>query len=782
MKLSPLAFLVAFAIVPSFAAEPVEPSAAARLFGALPLAQDVRLSPDGNYLALRSGAGGEEKFVIMDIAGKDVRQLPELGQDSTMVQTVQANWIAWKNQSKLVAGVLACRETANSDHAFATSGYVVDRDGEGRVRPISLSKGVLGRQIAVQFRDRLISFLPNDPRHVLVEARVQDEIYPDVAMVDVETGLSQTVVRARHGFTDWMADGAGGVRLAVAFPDGDLRRVIYVRGGSGEDWKPIHEDRVGSDPAFVPLAFSRRNPDILFVSVEESGHMAIRQFDTAALALGERLAADPEADAVPVLRYGELIGYRLGSAPVVYLDEGWNRTAKAIRQALPDAEIELVDRSDDGRRGLVLVTEGSLPPTYFLLDRRADGTHLDPLGAVRDQRVVTSAAPILQVSYPAQDGTMVPAYVTLPPGPRHGPIPFVVLAHDGPSGHDQGRFDYLVQFLANKGYGVFQPQFRGSSMPSATLGSGIHGSGIGAEQSTSVTAVAKGPIPLGLIGMRTPSGDSRNAIFGGTTNEMRRVYEAAFGIIPNDSRQLEKIAGPDGVDVMLGPKLDAIVDRGYGGLSAGAGSAYVRAGLGGWGRSIQDDITDGTHWLISQGYADAGRICVAGRGFGGYAALMEAARDSTLYRCAAALAPVTDLGRLALDARHFANSNYLLGYLRANAEPLADISPVAQADKIDVPVLLVHGRQDCDVPVMQAEEMETALRRQRDKVGSVAIANMPAKGPVAQDAPQQAARPPRSVTALYLDDGDHALNRSADRIAYLSALETFLAVNLKPGS
>lgn len=780
MKLSPLAFLVALFSVSSFAAEPSE---AAKLFGALPLAQDVHLSPDGNYLALRSGADGEEKFVIMDIAGKEPRRLPELGQDSTMVQTVQANWIAWKSGSKLVAGVLSCRETADSEHVFATSGYVIDREGGGEIRPIHLGKGVLGRQIAIQFRDRIISFLPDDPGHVLAEARVQDEVFPDVVKVDVSTGLSETVVRARHGFTDWMADGAGAVRLAVAFPDGDLRRVVYVRSKADGEWLAIHEDHVGVDPAFVPLAFSRRNAAILFVGVEENGHMAIRGFDTDSRSLGTVLAADPRADAVPVLRYGELIGYRLGDAPVTYLQDSWSRTAEAIRGVLPGAGVELVDRSDDGRRGLVLITEGSQPPTYFLLDKRADGTHLDPLGAVRDERAAADAAPVLPVSYPAQDGTMVPAYVTLPPGPRRGPVPFVVLAHDGPAGYDRARFDYLAQFLAHKGYGVFQPQFRGSSAASATLGDGVRSAGIAAEQAQGMpTDTIKGPPPQGLIGQRAPSGKALNAVFGGTTNEMRRVYEAAFGVAPNAAKQLEKISGPDGVDMMVGPKLDSIVDHGYAGLSNGAGSAYVRAGFGAWGRSIQDDITDGTHWLVAQGYADPSRICIAGRGFGGYAALMEAARDSSLYRCAAALAPVTDLDRLALDAKHFSNSNYLLGYLRANPAPLSDISPVAQADKIDVPVLLVHGRQDCDVPVMQTEEMETALRHQRERVGSVAIANVPANGAVVTDNPAQSARPSRSVTALYLDDGDHALNRASDRIAYLSALEEFLATNLKPGS
>jgi dipeptidyl aminopeptidase/acylaminoacyl peptidase len=108
---------------------------------------------------------------------------------------------------------------------------------------------------------------------------------------------------------------------------------------------------------------------------------------------------------------------------------------------------------------------------------------------------------------------------------------------------------------------------------------------------------------------------------------------------------------------------------------------------------------------------------------------------------------------------------------------LSDISPVEQAGRIDVPVLLVQGRRDCDIPAVQTEAMEQALSQPIEKVGNVDIDNVPSRS---------AARPPdrprRSVTAVYLDDADHALSRASDRIAYLSALETFLAANLRPGA
>ncbi len=68
------------------------------------------------------------------------------------------------------------------------------------------------------------------------------------------------------------------------------------------------------------------------------------------------------------------------------------------------------------------------------------------------------------VSYPAADGVLIPAYLTLPPGREdaHG-LPAIVLPHGGPSARDDWGFDWLAQFYAARGYAVLQPNYRGSA-------------------------------------------------------------------------------------------------------------------------------------------------------------------------------------------------------------------------------------------------------------------------------------------------------------------------------
>jgi dipeptidyl aminopeptidase/acylaminoacyl peptidase len=165
---------------------------------------------------------------------------------------------------------------------------------------------------------------------------------------------------------------------------------------------------------------------------------------------------------------------------------------------------------------------------------------------------------------------------------------------------------------------------------------------------------------------------------------------------------------------------------------------------------MQDDVTDGTHWLIDQGWADPAHIAIVGASYGGYAALMGVIKEPKLYACAAAFAPVTDLNRLVGDLHNFAFKDVNIPRIKGAGQDLDVTSPVENADKVEVPVLLMHGRNDFTVPVGHSEEMERALKR--------------AKKP---------------VEAVYLEKADHYFAAGSDRLAWLSGLDRLLAANLR---
>jgi len=72
-------------------------------------------------------------------------------------------------------------------------------------------------------------------------------------------------------------------------------------------------------------------------------------------------------------------------------------------------------------------------------------------------------SPMEAVRYKARDGLEIPAYLTLPTGREPKSLPLVIMPHGGPYGvRDTLEFDPEVQFLANRGYVVLQPNYRGS--------------------------------------------------------------------------------------------------------------------------------------------------------------------------------------------------------------------------------------------------------------------------------------------------------------------------------
>ncbi|MEM7661035.1 MAG: alpha/beta fold hydrolase [Pseudomonadota bacterium] len=152
--------------------------------------------------------------------------------------------------------------------------------------------------------------------------------------------------------------------------------------------------------------------------------------------------------------------------------------------------------------------------------------------------------------------------------------------------------------------------------------------------------------------------------------------------------------------------------------SDGFGAEFVKAGYGEWGAAMQQDITDGVQALINGGQADPDRVCIVGWSYGGYAALAGGAFTPDLYKCIAAIAPVSDLPRMLTDEkRDHGSDHWVIGYWekamadgKATKDLLRQRSPAMYADAFEAPVLLLHGKDDLVVPATQSRRMRRALR------------------------------------------------------------------------
>jgi dipeptidyl aminopeptidase/acylaminoacyl peptidase len=153
---------------------------------------------------------------------------------------------------------------------------------------------------------------------------------------------------------------------------------------------------------------------------------------------------------------------------------------------------------------------------------------------------------------------------------------------------------------------------------------------------------------------------------------------------------------------------------------SGTGRKWVEAGHGQWGQLIQEDINDGTRALIAAGHADGNRVCVAGWSHGGYVAFTASYRDTELYKCSLAGAGVSDLramqawvrkeqgGTQSISYKYWAGA---IGDPNADAAKLNRYSANQNADKVGMPLLIVHGELDVTVPIEQSEMMVASLKK-----------------------------------------------------------------------
>ncbi|MBQ4890241.1 S9 family peptidase [Shewanella sp. MMG014] len=183
--------------------------------------------------------------------------------------------------------------------------------------------------------------------------------------------------------------------------------------------------------------------------------------------------------------------------------------------------------------------------------------------------------------------------------------------------------------------------------------------------------------------------------------------------------------------------------------STGLGYEFKKAGMQGWGKAMQGDVDQGTRYLINQGIADPDKICIVGGSYGGYAAMMGAAMNPGLYQCVISFAGVADVENLVKLSRFYTTHELTKKTLGDDYDELYEYSPIRHADKINVPILLIHGDNDKVVQVSQSRDMYRKLD--------------------ALDKP---------VEYVEIENGNHYLSNNQHRLMTFKAIEKFLATNL----
>jgi dipeptidyl aminopeptidase/acylaminoacyl peptidase len=343
--------------------------------------------------------------------------------------------------------------------------YAKDFGGDENFHLVSVGldgKGLKDLTPGPKLTAQVVDLLPDDDRHLLVSHNRRDPEVFDVFRIDVRTGEEQLVARNPGNVTSWLTDHAGRLRAAVA-TDG-LSSSLLFRDREEDPFRTLLTTSFKETVA--PLFFTFDNKGLYVASNRGRDKTAIFEFDPATAKEGRMLFEHPQVD-VEGLSYSRKrkvltsIVFTTWKQERVFLDPQTEARFRTVQAQLPGYEVEFSAETKAEDKFIVVAYNDRTQGRRYLFDL-ASGK-LTFLAEITPWLKEQDLSPMKPVSYTSRDGLTINGYLTLPQGLAPSKLPLVVNPHGGPWARDAWDYNSEVQFLASRGYAVFQPNFRGST-------------------------------------------------------------------------------------------------------------------------------------------------------------------------------------------------------------------------------------------------------------------------------------------------------------------------------
>jgi dipeptidyl aminopeptidase/acylaminoacyl peptidase len=419
-------------------------------FGALPFLSNPKLSPSGHRVAAKSFVKGTLKLSILALApGAASSSIP-------IPEKRDLLWYRWAGDDRLLLSI-GKTDLVMGEEIYVTRLVAVDLKNSQANFIGKKGSGIVGDDVIYQ---------DPDGKSLLLSLQATIYEYPSVYRVDLETAKLTRIVRPKENVWDWFADNRGTVRVGIG-REGKNQWVWYRKDQDADFEKILKrkrtEDEENGDIDTFYLVFGSDKGYV--VANKRTGRFGLYHYDFSTDSIGEPIFEHPKVDleSVSLADDGALraVHYVDDRSRVEWFDAEMKTIQEEIDKAMPGRMNRVVSHSADKSRMLVWTGSASDPGRYYLFGA-ADGVM--KLLAKPYERVNTKAlAPVKSVTYSARDGLELPAYLTLPLGREAKNLPLIIMPHGGPFARDEWAYDTWTQFLANRGYAVLQPNFRGST-------------------------------------------------------------------------------------------------------------------------------------------------------------------------------------------------------------------------------------------------------------------------------------------------------------------------------
>lgn len=442
----------------------------AAAFAQLPAMDNVQLSPGGSYMAYETAHDGRTYTVLMNRASGDKKALPPISE-------ANIEWYRWvndtgvliaygfENQRNYIRGKISETRLAYYDVSKDKFSWTVKHGGNKYA-----NSRLRGDVEVAQFQDRIIDFLPDKPYEVLqaIDSNLDGDY--EVRRLNVKTGSYSEVYPGTRGIQFWMTDTAHDIRYGWGVAETIGREYRYRKSdGTFVNAADLEWHKKG----FRPLAFTD-DPAVAYVTgPAKTGTYGLFKMNLDTGEIIEETFVHDKVDIDGIVYTGAdgisglsasgkpiAVAYTLDHPELHYFDERSAKIQKVVDKFLPGTRNRIVSQVPSKLQFVILARSEKDAGIFYILDLKQKT--LDALaermpGLTPDYMARPTPAPVT-----ARDGKEIPGYLTLPLESAGKNLPTVMLVHGGPHSRDDMSYNPLVQFLASRGYAVYQPNFRGS--------------------------------------------------------------------------------------------------------------------------------------------------------------------------------------------------------------------------------------------------------------------------------------------------------------------------------
>ena len=304
----------------------------------------------------------------------------------------------------------------------------------------------------------------NSPNKIFIGLNDRNPQLHDIYKLDLTTGERTLIRKNDDNVASWVFDLNGNLKLGIRQTADGGTEILKVNGDKLDQIYVVNNEESAGPIRFMPDGYSfymisnkgakADKLELLIYDLNSGKTKFIEKDPKNEVDFGDVIFSDVTNELIATVYVGD-------ETRIYFKNKSWEKDYNKLKSLLPKGEIGLVSTSDDESIWLVSVSRDVDPGSVYLFDRTKGTAEL--LYKSRPTLPSEYLSERKAVRYKVRDGMSIPAYLTLPKGIPAKNLPTVLFVHGGPWARDFFGYNATAQFLANRGYAVLQPNFRGST-------------------------------------------------------------------------------------------------------------------------------------------------------------------------------------------------------------------------------------------------------------------------------------------------------------------------------